>query len=325
MNKSNFRILDLLQIDTQEEDSLELMCIAGKNGLDNIIKTENINRPGLALGGYFDYFANERVQVFGVGEAMFLKNSKYEDEENNVRTFMDYKMPCIFFSNSNVPPDYFLKAADERKIPILISKKSSDYLVSKLFQILSDVFAARKRISGVLVEVFGIGILLKGQSGIGKSEITLELIERGHRLVADDNIDLKVVQGKMVIGQGGDIVSHHMEIQGIGIIDVQRLFGVGAIRDKKNVQLVIELENFDHKHEYDRIGLDEQSIELLGIKIPYLLIPVMPGRNIPIIIETAAMDQRLKILGINSAREFNKSLIRHLETEEIKNTFFNLD
>jgi HPr kinase/phosphorylase len=321
MEKVEFTVLDLLQMDTEEE-SLELRCIAGKSGLDNVIKSENINRPGLALGGYFDYFANTRVQVFGVGEFHFLSNTKYEDEIKNVRKIMEYDIPCIFFSSDNVPPDFFLELADERKIPVLVSKRSSDYLVSRLFQILSDVFAKRKRMNGCLVEVFGIGILIKGQSGIGKSEVALELIERGHRLVADDSIDMKVVQGKMILGTGSNIISHHMEIQGIGIIDVKSLFGVGAIRDKKNVQLVIELENFDPKKEYDRIGLDEKYIDILGIDVPFLLIPVMPGRNIPIIIETAAMNQRLKLLGINAAREFNKNLIKHLETEEIKRTFF---
>ncbi|MCK4797563.1 MAG: HPr kinase/phosphorylase [Spirochaetes bacterium] len=320
MSEKVFRVLDLLKIDTDEK-SLGLQCVAGKNGLDNIIESKNINRPGLALGGYFDCFAHTRVQVFGVGEATFVKNSKYEDEIKSIKQIMKYKIPCIFFSNNNMPPDFFLGLANERKIPILISEKSSDYLVSRLFQILTDVFANRKRFHGVLVEVFGIGILLKGQSGIGKSEVALELIERGHRLVADDSIDLKVIQGRTILGEGTSIIGHHMEIQGIGIIDVKRLFGVGAIRDKKNIQLVIELDKYDSDKEYDRIGLEEKYIDIMDVEIPYLLIPVMPGRNIPIIIETAAMNQRLKMMGINAAREFNKNLIRHLETEEIKKNF----
>jgi HPr kinase/phosphorylase len=321
MGTTNFKVLDLLEIDTKNK-SLNLKCIAGKNGLDNIIKSESINRPGLTLGGYFECFAHTRIQVFGVGEATFLKNIKYDDQRNSIKKLMNYKIPCIFFSNNNIPPEYFLEMANSNNIPILICDKTTDFLVSTLFQILSDVFAKRMRFHGTLVEVFGVGILIKGESGIGKSEIALELIERGHRLVADDTVDLKVIQGKLIIGEGTTVIEHYMEIPGIGIIDVKSLFGVGAIRDKKNVQLVIELETFNPKNEYDRLGLEEKIIELLDVNIPYLLIPVLPGRNIPIIIEAAAMNQRLKILGINSAKEFNNKLIRHLETEEIKSTFF---
>lgn len=322
MSTGVFRVLDLLQIDA-DKSTLGLRCIAGKNGLDNIIESESINRPGLALGGYFDCFAHTRIQVFGAGETAFLKNSRYEDEIKNIHKIMSYKLPCILFSNSNTPPDFFLELANENKIPILISDKSSDFLVARLFQILSDVFSKRARIQGGLVEVFGIGILLKGKSGIGKTEIILELIERGHRLVADQTVELKVIQENMIQGQGTSIISHHMEIQGIGIIDVKRLFGVGAIRDTKNIQLVIELEKYNPKNDYERIGIEEKHIDLVGVKIPYLVLPVKEGRNMPVLIETAAMNQRLKKLGINSAKDFNKNLMKHLETEEIKRNFFN--
>jgi HPr kinase/phosphorylase len=321
MSNKELKVLDLLQIDV-EKNLLGLRCIAGKNGLQNSITNESINRPGLALGGYFQNFAFSRVQVFGVGESMFLKNSKYQDEINNIKEFMNYNMPCIFFSNDNVPPDFFLDLANERNIPIVISNTATDFLVMKLFQILIDFFAKREQINGGLVEVFGIGILIKGQHGIGKTEAILELLRRGHRLVADDIVRLKVIQSSMILGEGSGVSHHHMEIAGIGIIDVKRLFGVGAIRDTKNVQLVIELEYYDSKKEYDRIGIDEQFIELVGVKIPYLLIPVKTAGNIPIIIEIAAMNHRLKMLGINSAREFNQNLMRHLEIEEIKKTFF---
>ncbi len=321
MGTTEFKVLDLLQIDIKNK-FLNLKCIAGKNGLDNIIKSESLNRPGLALGGYFECFAHTRVQVFGIGEATFLKNIKYDDEIKSIKKLLNYKIPCIFFSNSNIPPDYFLEMANSKNIPVLICDKTTDFLVARLFQILSDVFAKRMKYHGTLVEVFGVGIMIKGESGIGKSEIALELVERGHRLVADDSIDLKVIQGNFIIGEGTSVIEHHMEIPGIGIIDVKSLFGVGAIRDKKNVQLVIELESYNSKNEYDRLGLEEKHIKILDVNVPFLLIPVLPGRNIPIIIETAAMNQRLKIMGINSAKEFNNKLIRHLETEEIKSTFF---
>lgn len=322
MSVEKFTVLDLLNYDIKDID-LGLKCIAGKNGLDNIIESSNINRPGLALGGYFDRFAFNRVQVFGNGESYFLSNSRYKDEFDNIEKFMKYNMPCIFFSNNNIPPDFFIDLADKNKIPILISDKSSDFLVTKLFQLLNDVFAKKKKIHGVFVEVFGIGILIQGKSDVGKSEIALELIQRGHRLVADDTVELKVYQDKTILGEGAQIISHHIEVMGIGIIDVLNLFGVGAIRDKKQIQLIVELENYDATHEYDTIGLEEKYTDILDIKIPYLLIPIMPGRNIPIVIEVAAMNQRLKLMGKNSAKEFTRNLIKHLETEEIKKNFFN--
>ncbi|MBN2544463.1 MAG: HPr kinase/phosphorylase [Spirochaetes bacterium] len=322
MTNNEFTVLDLLEIDTKD-NSLELKCVAGRNGLDNMINNSNINRPGLALGGYFDRFAFDRIQVFGNGESYFIKNTKYKDELSNLKKFMEYKIPCVLFSSNNMPPDFFMELADQNKIPILISNKNSDYLVSKLFHILSDVFAKKKRVHGVFLEVFGIGILIQGKSGVGKSEIALELIQRGHRLVADDSVDIKVIQESTLIGEGAGTISHHMEITGIGIIDVMNLFGVGAVRDQKQVQLVVELENYDSTHEYDTIGLEEKFVEILDVKIPFLLIPILPGRNIPIIIEIAAMNQRLKLMGINSAKEFTRNLMKHLQTEEIKRNFFN--
>ncbi len=322
MSGMEFKVFDLLQIDLESRDGLNLRCIAGKNGLDNIIETKNINRPGLALGGYFEKFASNRIQVFGMGEYTFLEQCRYEDEIDKVKTIMNYKIPCVLFSNDNVPPEFFLKLGDEKKTPILVSDKASDYLVARLFYILSDVFAKRKRIHATLVEVFGIGILLKGNAELNKSELALELIQRGHRLVADDTVDLKVEQENTINGQASSVIRHHMEIQGIGIIDVKSLFGVGAIRDVKNVQLVIELETYNPKNEYDSIGLEEKYIDILDLKIPYLLLPVKQGRNIANLVEIAAMNQRLKMLGVNSAKEFNKNLTKYLETEEIKRTFF---
>jgi len=326
VENTNFTVLDLLDIDSKT-NKLDVKCIAGKDGLDRIIEAKDINRPGLALGGFFKFFANNRIQVLGRGEALFLKEFQDEEQFENVKKFMNYDMPCCIFSYGEIPPKKFLDIANKTNIPILVSSLSSGDLVSCISQVLSEVFAKKTTVHGVLVEVFGIGILIKGKSGIGKSETALELIERGHRLVADDTIDLRNIQDKFLEGKGTKIISHHMEIRGLGIINVKNLFGVGAIRDEKKIQLVIELEEWDPQNpkEYDRIGIEEKYIDILGIKISYLLIPVMPGRNIPILIETAAMNQRLKFMGLNAAKEFNRELTEYLETEEIKNTFFTLD
>lgn len=323
MYKNNFYVLDLLEIDASRKN-LNLECVAGKNGLDRIIKSKDINRPGLALSGFFDHFAYDRIQIIGKGEFLYIKKLIEENNIENIKKFMSYEIPCIIFTNKEIIPKDIIDLGNINNIPILITPLNSVDIISAIFQILGDVFALRTIMHGVLVEVFGIGVLIKGKSGIGKSETALELLERGHRLIADDTIEIKNYQDRDLIGRGTRIISHHMEIRGIGIINVKHLFGVGAIRFEKKIQLVIELEEWDPSHEYDRLGTEAKTIDILGIKVPYILLPVMPGRNIPIIIETAAMNQRLKMMGINSAKEFNKELTDYLESEEIKNTFFEI-
>ncbi|MCG8569390.1 MAG: HPr(Ser) kinase/phosphatase [Spirochaetes bacterium] len=319
--ETDFRTLDLLQIDGKES-SLKICCIAGKLGLDRKITNRKINRPGLALGGYFDFFSYQSIQVFGKGESNFIKNNTKTKLFDNVKKMLEFEIPCCIFANDNTPPDSFCDLADKNNVPVIISKLSTDDLMANLFELLGDVFSPKTTIHGSLVEVFGIGILILGKSGIGKSETALELVERGHRLIADDTIELKLVKNKVLMGKSTKIIAHHMEIKGIGIINVKNLFGIGAVREEKKVQLVIELDDWDPNKEYDRIGIDDKFIEYLGLPIPYLLIPVMPGRNIPIVMETAARNQRLKMQGINAAKEFNKNLLEYYETEEIKNSYF---
>jgi HPr kinase/phosphorylase len=188
---------------------------------------------------------------------------------------------------------------------------------------LSNIFAPKQSVHGVLVEVFGIGALLLGDSGVGKSETALALIERNHRLVADDLVEIRRVGGNILIGTGTGVSSHHMEIRGLGIINITHLFGVGAIRDKKQIQMAVRLEDWDADKNYDRIGAEENFMEILGVQVPYIVIPVKPGRNIPVIIETAAMNERLKKMGYYSAKEFSKNVMRWLETESAKAIFLN--
>ncbi|OQC73983.1 MAG: HPr kinase/phosphorylase [Spirochaetes bacterium ADurb.Bin001] len=209
---------------------------------------------------------------------------------------------------------------------MLITELNSMELSIRIIRILHDIFAPKMIMHGVLVEVFGIGILLTGESGVGKSETALSLIERGHRLVADDVVEIHCLNGSLLMGQGTNkVIGHHMEIRGLGIINVTHLFGVGAIRDKKQIQLVIQIEDWDPKKVYDRIGTDELTMEILGVKIPKLEIPVKPGRNLAIIIETAAMNERLKKMGYHSAREFNQNILRWLESESARTMFFSRD
>jgi HPr kinase/phosphorylase len=197
--------------------------------------------------------------------------------------------------------------------PILVSSLATNVMTTRLTKILEDAFAPRKSIHGVLVEVFGVGILIVGRSGVGKSECALELIERGHRLVADDVVDIRSVSDTFLIGSGAKLIRHHMEIRGLGIINIKQLFGVGAIRDKKQIQVVVSLEEWDVKKEYDRLGMEDSTYSILGVEVPLLNIPVKPGRNVPILIETAAMNFRLNKLGYNTAKEFDRELMHRIQ------------
>lgn len=324
MQKNKWYVLNLLEIDSQKKN-LNLTCVAGKKGLDRPIKSKDINRPGLALSGFFDHFAYERIQIIGKGEFLYIKKLINENNFTNIQKIMEYDIPCLIFTNNNYPFPELIELADKNNVPLLISTLNSVDIISSLFQILSELFALKTLIHGVLVDVFGIGILIKGKSGIGKSETALELIQRGHKLIADDTIEVKNYQDRALIGKGTKFINHYMELRGIGIINVKHLFGIKAIRFEKKIQLVIELEELDPNREYDRLGIESNTIDILGIKVPYILLPVMPGRNVPIIIETAAMNHRLKMMGINSAQEFNKELTDYLESEEIKNTFFEIE
>ena len=192
--------------------------------------------------------------------------------------------------------------------------------------VFSNIFAPKKTVHGVLVEVYGVGILLTGHSGVGKSETALELVERGHRLVADDIVEVRCVNGNVVLGRGANaLISHHMEIRGLGIINVSQLYGVGAIRDQKEIQLVVQLEEWDSGKVYDRLGVDQKYMDILGVKVPAIDIPVRPGRNLPIIIEAAAMNERLKKMGVNSAKEFNQNVLKWIENGEAQSAFYGND
>jgi HPr kinase/phosphorylase len=234
-----------------------------------------------------------------------------------------FPIPCCIFTHILEPDENFFRAAESAQCPILQTDLSSSEFSSRIIRILSEIFAPRKSLHGVLVEVYGHGILILGDSGVGKSETALDLINRGHRLVADDVVDIHCVSGNILIGTGANkIISHHMEIRGLGIINVTHLFGVGAIRDRKQIQLVVNLEAWDSSKNYDRIGMEEEYMEILGVKVPTLEIPVKPGRNIPIIIETAAMNERLKKMGYHSAREFNQNILKWIESDAAKGVYF---
>lgn len=324
MADKKFTVLDLLDLELSGHDALDLKCIAGRRGLPRAITVPEINRPGLALSGFYESFASNRVQLFGRGEVAYLQKLHKEKKTESIRNFFRSQMPCCIFTYNLEPTEDFREIAEESCCPLLQTDLTSNEFSSRIIRVFSNQFAPHQTLHGVLVEVYGIGILLNGHSGVGKSETALELVERGHRLVADDIIEIRCVNGNTLLGRGANtMISHHMEIRGLGIINISQLYGVGAIRDQKEVQLIVQLEDWNSGKAYDRLGTEQKFQELLGVKVPVIEIPVRPGRNLPIIIEAAAMNERLKNMGYNSAKDFNQNVLKWIETGDAQNAYYN--
>ncbi|MDR2731536.1 MAG: HPr(Ser) kinase/phosphatase [Treponema sp.] len=319
-------VLDLIDLDLKAGNSLNLRCIGGRKGLSREISIPDLNRPMGAIMGFFKDFAYQRLQLFGRGEVAYLKQLENEGRTQTIEEMFEYDMPCCIFSHNLNPHREFLEIAEKAQCPILQTELDSTDFSTRIMRILANIFSPRQSVHGVLVEVYGLGILLQGDSGVGKSETALELIHRGHRLVADDVVQINCVNGNVLIGAGANkIIGHHMEIRGPGIINITHLFGVRAIRDRKEIQLVVQLEEWDSLKNYDRLGAEDHTVEILGVNIPKLTIPVKPGRNIPIIIETAAMNERLKSMGYHAAKEFNKNILKWIESDTSRSVFFGYD
>ncbi|MCI1207992.1 MAG: HPr(Ser) kinase/phosphatase [Treponema sp.] len=323
MAEKKFTVFDLLELELKDHDEMNLKCIAGRQGLTKALPVPNINRPGLALSGFFESFAYDRVQLFGRGEVAYLEKLHAEKKTDTLRKLFAFPVPCCIFTHSLNPTPEFIQIAEESSCAVLQTNLESTDCSSRLLRVFSNIYAPRKTMHGVLVEVYGVGILLSGHSGVGKSETALELVERGHRLVADDIVEIRCVNGNTLLGQGANsLISHHMEIRGLGIINISQLYGVGAIREQKEVQLVVELEEWNSNKVYDRLGNDQKTIDLLGVSVPTLEIPVKPGRNLPIIIEAAAMNERLKKMGYYSAKDFNQNVLKWIETGEAQAAYY---
>lgn len=326
MADKRFTVLDLLDLDLSGHDALHLKCIAGRRGLPRAITIPEINRPGLALCGFYENFSSNRVQLFGRGETAYLQKLHKDKEIHTLKKFFTDDLPCCIFSYNMEPTEEFRELAEENCCPVLQTDLTSTEFSNRIIRVFSNIFAPKKTIHGVLVEVYGIGIFLTGHSGVGKSETALELVERGHRLVADDIVEIRCVNGNTLLGRGANtMISHHMEIRGLGIINISQLYGVGAIRNQKEVQLIVQLEDWDSSKAYDRLGTEVKYQEVLGVKIPIIEIPVRPGRNLPIIIEAAAMNERLKEMGYNAAKDFNQNVLKWMETGDAKTIFYGND
>lgn len=295
------------------KEELDLELIVGEEGMERPIRTTEINRPGLALAGFLMYFPAERVQILGRSEMAFLSSmSEEEIHERISRIFMNDHLPCIVVSRSMDIQQIILADARQAGIPVLRTKLSTPKFISQLTTFLALRLAPETLVHGVLVDVYGIGILMMGSSGIGKSETALELLKRGHRMVADDAVEIRQIEDTLV-GMAPPLLEHLLEIRGLGVLNAMTLFGAGAIRTHKKIEMIIELEVWDDAKPYDRLGLDDQKKKILGVELTSIIVPVRPGRNLAIIIEVAAMNQRLKRMGYNAAKELSEKLMASLQ------------
>jgi len=303
-----FSIQQFIEKCNQDGVNIPLTVSAGAGGLGKLIKGPEVNRPGLGLIGFFENFASSRIQIFGRGECAYIEALLSRKQSENLEAFFRYDIACCIYTCGKRVPESIREMADRNTVPVLATELDTTDFIRKIYSILDERFAPGIRVHGVLMEVYGMGVLILGKTSIGKSECALELIERGHRLVADDLVEIRRLAGRILIGRGPSHVPHHMEIRGLGIVNISMLFGVGAIRDKKGIQLVVQLEDWEKGKEYERTGLEEKCYDILGIGVPTVEVPIAPVRNVPVIIEVAAMNQRLKKLGFHAAREFDRKL-----------------
>ncbi len=273
----------------------------------------DLNRPALQLTGFFDYFDAERVQIIGKVEHTYIQNLFSTERKAVFKRLFNSKIPCLILSRSLEPLDDLLEVARETNIPLLQTDKATSYFSSELNRYLKSELAPRISIHGVLVDVYGEGVFITGESGIGKSETALELIKRGHRLVADDVVEIKKVSDDTLIGTSPDIIRHFIEVRGIGIVDCKTLFGVESVKEVHTIDLAIKLEDWDSTKEYERLGLSENYMDILGNDIVCHRIPIRPGRNLAIIVESAAINHRQKAMGYNAAVELNNRVTNNLE------------
>ncbi|AJE03008.1 HPr(Ser) kinase/phosphatase [Geobacter pickeringii] len=314
MNSISLSIADLLN-DT--EYGLDLVLHAGERGVDHRVHSSRIQKPGLALTGYTEHLHPDRVQVLGNTEISYLRQIPGAQAAINIAKLCQYPISCFIITKGLEPPDILRDETEKAGIPLLVSPHQSSTFISLITKFLEERLLPTTHIHGVLVDVLGVGVLLLGKSGIGKSECALDLVIRGHRLVADDVVYVKKKMPAALVGQAAEAIQYHVEIRGLGIINIKNLFGVSSIREKKIIDMVIELVEWDPDHEYDRLGIDDEFYRILDIELPYIRIPVRPGRNLTSIIEVAARNHLLKGMGYHSARELQEKLMARMEVRPL--------
>lgn len=304
--------LSIQELLGEKEAGLDLELLAGERGLGKSVQIPRIQKPGLALAGYITNLHCDRIQVLGSTELSYLNHLPPEKAAVNLRQLCSLDVSCFIVTKGQVPPELLVLETERQGIPLLRTHHQSSTFISLITKFLEERLLPSTTVHGVLVDVLGVGVLLLGKSGIGKSECALDLVLKGHRLVADDVVKVRTKLPAVLFGEGMDLLHYHMEIRGLGIINIKHLFGVAAIRERKKIDLAVELVEWEEGREYDRLGLEEQCYPLLGLEIPMLRIPVRPGRNITTIVEVAARNQLLKEMGYHSAMEFQDRLEKRM-------------
>jgi HPr kinase/phosphorylase len=296
-----------------------LEWVGGKAGENRVVRVSEVNRPGLSLAGYFEFFRPERIQILGQGEYAYLQtldNARRLDMVGRVFTFKD--LPCVVITHGREPTPEILEEANRNSVPVFQSSLSTAHLIRELSAYLENRLAPMTIVHGVLTVVHGLGVLIVGDSGSGKSECGLELVKRGHILVSDDVVEVRHHPGDVLIGSPGPMLKHYMEVRGLGIIDIKQVFGVSSVKDSARIELIVQLEIEKGDGEYDRIGLENHTTKLLGIEVPEVILPLRPGRNVAVLLEVAALNQRLKQDGVFAAKEFNEKLLEKMSATHPK-------
>ncbi|QGQ93725.1 HPr kinase/phosphorylase [Paenibacillus psychroresistens] len=296
--------------DLVKQFHMEVIC--GDEGLKRLITVADLYRPGLEMAGYFNYHPQERVQILGKTELTFFYTLTADVRRDRMERLCNEQTPCILITRGMDVPEELINAASEKQIAVIRSNVPTTTLASQITDFLENKLAPTTTIHGVLVDIYGIGILISGTSGIGKSETALELVKRGHRLIADDAVEIRQSAPNVLVGNAPELIKHLLEIRGVGIINVMTLFGAGAIRNNTRISVVINLEIWQQDKQYDRLGLDEETTRIIDTDIPLVTIPVRPGRNLAVIVEVAAMNYRLKRMGYNAAQQFTNKLTETL-------------
>jgi HPr kinase/phosphorylase len=304
------------ELEQEKGHHLGLILMAGRKGMRRRITQSQVQKMGLALTGFIQFTNPERLQIIGNTEIAYFNTLDAHLQEKVIHQICSLELACLVVTRSLEIPELLLQEADERGIPLFRTNLRSFDFIERVTKFLEEKLASTTSIHGVLLDVFGVGVLILGKSGIGKSECALDLVLRGHRLVADDMVHIQKRFPSSLIGSGFEVIQHHMEVRGLGIINIRSLFGVEAIRERKKIELVLELVEWDHNREYDRLGFEEEKYTILGVDLPMLRIPVTPARNLTTIIEVAARNHLLKVMGYDSALEFEKKLLRKMEEKE---------
>ncbi|MGB7060906.1 MAG: HPr(Ser) kinase/phosphatase [Candidatus Zixiibacteriota bacterium] len=303
-------IVTVGKIYRERKEGLELTLLTSEDGLKRVVPSNEIHRPGLALAGFVDRFAGQRTQVLGETEMSFLSARDESGRRKAVENIFRFDLPCVIVTKGITPSIEFLEVACKKGVSVFSSRLSTVEFINRLGVYLDNLFAPHTTIHGTLVDVYGVGLLYTGKSGVGKSECALDLVERGHRLVADDVVQIIRKAPQVIVGTGSELLGHHMEVRGIGIINMEKLFGIRAIRMQKRIEVQVNLAHWDDQVEFERLGVEDKYTTILGVEIPVVTIPVSPGKDISVISEVIAMNHMLKVYGEDSARDFSK---RHAE------------